>query len=280
MRKKIVFGALALASAVVLAGCSGGGGDTAEPSETAIDGTGATLTIWVDDNRKPAVEAAAADVRKGDRREGHPRREELRRHPRRLHRPGPDRRWPRHHDRCPRLARRARRGRRRRTRSTSATRRPSSTQVALEAMTYDGQLYALPYSLETVALIQNVDLVGDTAPTTWDEMIQMGKDSGAERPFVINTGGQTGDAYTMYGFQTSFGAPVFVQDDIRLVHDRGRHGRRGRRRVRHLARLAGQERHRLHLDDDRLRHEQRAVQHGQGRVHDPGAVGDRRRSPT
>ena len=85
--------------------------------------------------------------------------------------------------------------------------------VALEAMTYDGQLYALPYSLETVALIQNVDLVGDAAPATWDEMIQMGEASGAERPFVINTGGETGDGYTMYGFQTSFGAPVFVQDE-------------------------------------------------------------------
>lgn len=85
--------------------------------------------------------------------------------------------------------------------------------VALEAMTYDGQLYALPYSLETVALVQNVDLVGAEAPATWDEMIQKGLAAGTERPFVINTAGETGDGYTMYGFQTSFGAPVFVQDD-------------------------------------------------------------------
>ena len=85
--------------------------------------------------------------------------------------------------------------------------------VALEAMTYDGQLYALPYSLETVALIQNVDLVGEEAPATWDDMIAKGLAAGVERPFVINTGGETGDGYTMYGFQTSFGAPVFVQDD-------------------------------------------------------------------
>lgn len=85
--------------------------------------------------------------------------------------------------------------------------------VAIDAMTYDGQLYALPYSLETVALIQNVDLVGEEAPATWEDMIAKGKASGAERPFVINTGGETGDGYTMYGFQTSFGAPVFVQDE-------------------------------------------------------------------
>lgn len=86
-------------------------------------------------------------------------------------------------------------------------------QVALDAFTYDGQLYGLPYSLEAVALIQNTDLVGEEAPATWDEMIQKGEESGAERPFVINTAGETGDAYTMYAFQTSFGAPVFVQDD-------------------------------------------------------------------
>jgi len=86
-------------------------------------------------------------------------------------------------------------------------------QVALDAMTYDGQLYALPYSLETIALVQNVDLVGEEAPATWDEMIANGVAAGTERPFVINTNGETGDGYTMYGFQTSFGAPVFVQDD-------------------------------------------------------------------
>ena len=86
-------------------------------------------------------------------------------------------------------------------------------QVALDAMTYDGQLYALPYSLETIALIQNVDLVGTEAPATWDDLIARGLAAGTERPFVINTGAETGDGYTMYGYQTSFGAPVFVQDD-------------------------------------------------------------------
>ena len=86
-------------------------------------------------------------------------------------------------------------------------------QVSLDAMTYDGQLYALPYSLETIALVQNVDLVGAEAPATWDDMIAKGLAAGTERPFVINTAGETGDGYTMYGLQTSFGAPVFVQDD-------------------------------------------------------------------
>ncbi|WP_156762132.1 sugar ABC transporter substrate-binding protein [Microbacterium karelineae] len=85
-------------------------------------------------------------------------------------------------------------------------------EVALEAMTYDGQLYALPYSLETIALVQNVDMVGEEIPATWDEMIARGLDA-SDRPVAINTAGETGDGYTMYGFQTSFGAPVFEQDD-------------------------------------------------------------------
>ncbi|GIG55285.1 sugar ABC transporter substrate-binding protein [Demequina activiva] len=87
-------------------------------------------------------------------------------------------------------------------------------EVALDAMTYDGQLYGLPYSTEAIALIQNADLVGDTAPTTWEEMIQMSVDAGFEdRPFILFTNGTSGDGYSAYPLQTSFGAPVFVQDE-------------------------------------------------------------------
>jgi arabinogalactan oligomer/maltooligosaccharide transport system substrate-binding protein len=84
--------------------------------------------------------------------------------------------------------------------------------VAVEAMTYDGQLYALPYSVETVALVQNADLVGEEIPETWDELIERGLEV-SERPIAVNTEGETGDGYTMYGFQTSFGAPLFTQDE-------------------------------------------------------------------
>jgi arabinogalactan oligomer/maltooligosaccharide transport system substrate-binding protein len=86
-------------------------------------------------------------------------------------------------------------------------------QVTVDAFTYDGQLYALPYAQESVALIQNVALVGSEPPATFDEMIQMATDAGfAERPFVLYTNGAEGDMYTSYAFQTSFGAPVFEQD--------------------------------------------------------------------
>jgi len=84
--------------------------------------------------------------------------------------------------------------------------------VAVEAMTYDGQLYALPYSVETVALVQNADLVGEEIPATWDELVERGLEV-SDRPIAVNTEGETGDGYTMYGFQTSFGAPLFTQDE-------------------------------------------------------------------
>ena len=213
MRKHIGAGVALLATAALLAGCSSGTGGEAEPTEAApIDGAGQTLTVWVDENRMPAVEAAAAtfeeetgatvelvqknfdDIRNdfiaqvptGD---------------------GPDITVGAH-DWLGALVAAG-------VVNTIDLGDTASQfeQVALDAMTYDGQLYALPYSLETIALIQNVGLVGEEAPATWDDMIQAGLDSGAERPFVINTAGQTGDGYTMYGFQTSFGAPVFVQDE-------------------------------------------------------------------
>lgn len=84
--------------------------------------------------------------------------------------------------------------------------------VSVEAFTYNGQLYGMPYALEAVALIQNTAMVGDTAPSTWDEMISMAEEADAERNFVINMNGETGDGYHLYGFQTSFGAPVFEQE--------------------------------------------------------------------
>ncbi|MDT0180121.1 extracellular solute-binding protein [Microbacterium sp. ARD31] len=211
MRTSIAFGALALTTTVVLAGCSSGGApESAE--EPAVDGSGAELVVWTDEEREQAVADAAAafeeetgatvtivqknfeDLR-NDFIAQVPTGE------------GPDITVGAH-DWLGALV----------AAGVVDTIDLGDTasefeQVALDAMTYDGQLYALPYSLETIALVQNVEMVGEEAPATWDEMIATAEEAGAERPFVINTAGETGDGYTMYGFQTSFGAPVFVQDE-------------------------------------------------------------------
>lgn len=85
--------------------------------------------------------------------------------------------------------------------------------VAVEAFTYDGQLYGLPYALESVGLVRNTALAPEPTPDTFDAMIEQGRAAGTKLPFVINTNGTTGDGYTYYAFQTSFGAPVFTQND-------------------------------------------------------------------
>ena len=41
--------------------------------------------------------------------------------------------------------------------------------VAIEAFTYDGALYGVPYTIENIALIRNVDLVPDT-PATFEDL--------------------------------------------------------------------------------------------------------------
>ena len=79
--------------------------------------------------------------------------------------------------------------------------------VAVKAVTYDGQTYGVPYAVESVALVRNNALTKDT-PTTYDDMIASGKTTGVEYPFIIQMGDK-GDPYHFYGFQTSFGAPVF-----------------------------------------------------------------------
>ncbi|MDR7186679.1 MULTISPECIES: extracellular solute-binding protein [Microbacterium] len=208
MRKQIALGALALTAAVVLAGCAGGG--SSDNSDDAADSS-AELVVWTDEERQTAVKDAAkafeeetgATVKIVKKNFEDLRNDFIAQVPTGE---GPDITVGAHDWLGALVAAGV-------VDTIDLGDKASEFEpVALEAMTYDGQLYALPYSLETIALVQNVDLVGAEAPASWDDMIQKGLASGAERPFVINTAGETGDGYTMYGFQTSFAAPVFVQD--------------------------------------------------------------------
>lgn len=215
MRKFAAYGALTLAAALTLSACSSSptsGGSTDAESGAADTGSGATVTVWTDAEREAAITEAAkafeadtgAKVKLVQKNFEDLRADFIAQVPTGE---GPDITVGAH-DWLGALV----------TAGVVDTvdlgdKAADFEKVALDAMTYDGQLYALPYSLETVALVQNTDLVGTDAPKTFDDMIAKGKESGAERPFVINTNGETGDGYTMYGLQTSFGAPVFVQDD-------------------------------------------------------------------
>lgn len=83
--------------------------------------------------------------------------------------------------------------------------------VAVSAFSQDGSVYGVPYAIENVALIRNTDLAAE-APATWDDAIAAGQDAGTKYPILIQTS-EEGDPYTYYPLQTSFGAPVFEQND-------------------------------------------------------------------
>jgi arabinogalactan oligomer/maltooligosaccharide transport system substrate-binding protein len=83
--------------------------------------------------------------------------------------------------------------------------------VALQASTYDGTTYMLPYAVENIAVLRNTKLVPDAA-TSFDDMLAKGKAAGLKQPFVVEQG-KEGNPYHLYPFQTAFGAPVFGTDD-------------------------------------------------------------------
>ncbi|WP_345751519.1 sugar ABC transporter substrate-binding protein [Microbacterium rhizophilus] len=72
--------------------------------------------------------------------------------------------------------------------------------VALDASTYEGTVYMLPYAVENIAVLRNKALVPD-APVSFDDMVAKGE-------FVVEQGAE-GNPYHLYPFQTAFGAPVF-----------------------------------------------------------------------
>ena len=82
--------------------------------------------------------------------------------------------------------------------------------VALQAFTSQSQVYGVPYAIENIGLIRNTKLAA-SAPGTWDDAVAMGKQAGTKYPILVQVG-PTGDPYTMYPLQTSFGAPVFTQN--------------------------------------------------------------------
>jgi arabinogalactan oligomer/maltooligosaccharide transport system substrate-binding protein len=79
--------------------------------------------------------------------------------------------------------------------------------VAINASTYEGSVYMLPYAVENIAVLRNADLIPEAA-TSFDDMIAKGQAAGLTQPFVVEQGAE-GNPYHLYPFQTAFGAPVF-----------------------------------------------------------------------
>lgn len=83
--------------------------------------------------------------------------------------------------------------------------------VAMKAVTFNGQVYGVPYAIENLALIRNTDLA-PTAPATIEDLVAAGKalkDAGKVTNIMSLQVGQNGDAYHVYPLFASAGGYLF-----------------------------------------------------------------------
>lgn len=220
MRKSVFAGgaATAAALALVLGGCSSGGGTSTEPESTdqsgdagAVEATEGELTVWVDETREAAVKAAAEqftettgtkvnlvlknfDEIRADFTAQVPTGK------------GPDITVGAH-DWLGEL-------------TANGVVAPIELgdkagefeDAAISAFTFDGSLYGLPYAIENIALIRNVALAPE-APATWEDAMAAADAAGTKYKFLVQMNGEEGDPYTFYPLQSSFGSTVFKQND-------------------------------------------------------------------
>ena len=91
--------------------------------------------------------------------------------------------------------------------------RDEFVESTLQAFTYtDGQLYGLPYASENLGFFYNTDLVPEP-PTTWDEVLEIGRQLKAEGKVEYATAVATGPLYNALPLQTAFGGYIFGQDE-------------------------------------------------------------------
>ena len=201
-RSILVAGVMATTAAIALAGCAGGGGGGETP-----EGTG-TLTIWVDADRAGVLEDIAAtfkddkgiDVKLVTKDFGDIRDDFITQVPTGK---GPDI-IVGAHDWLGKLVQ-------------NGVVAPLELgdkagdfqEVAISAMSYEGQTYGLPYSVENIALMRNTALAPE-APATWDDAIAAGTAAGTQYKFLIGLDPNAADPYHLYPMQASFGAPVFA----------------------------------------------------------------------
>ncbi len=84
-------------------------------------------------------------------------------------------------------------------------------ETAVKAVTFNGQLYGVPYATENVALIRNTELAPE-APKTIEDLVAAGKKLKAEKKaseILCLQSGQNGDAYHIYPLYTSGGGYLF-----------------------------------------------------------------------
>ena len=201
-------GLLVAASMLTLAGCAGG--SSAAPSDDASKGDSGALTVWVDANRARALEDVAKTFEQDKgvkvnlvvKDYGNIRDEFTAQVPTGK---GPDHTIGGHDwigafvkDGIVAPV-------------ELGDKSADFEKIAMEAVSYDGKTYGLPYAIENIAILRNTALA-DSTPATFDEMIAKGRAAGTEYPFVVGLDPQAADPYHLYPFQTSFGNSVFARN--------------------------------------------------------------------
>jgi maltose-binding protein MalE len=86
--------------------------------------------------------------------------------------------------------------------------------VAIEAFTYDGALYGVPYAIENIALIRNTDLVPE-APATFEDLeaaaLALQADGTVDVPLAVQQ--DPGDPYHNYPLFSALGGYVFGENE-------------------------------------------------------------------
>lgn len=82
------------------------------------------------------------------------------------------------------------------------------SEVGINAVTYDNQMYGVPYAVETLALFVNKGLTSVAAPATIEELVAAGQAAGTEAVLSLPVG-EAGDAYHMQPLYTSGGGYLF-----------------------------------------------------------------------
>ena len=87
--------------------------------------------------------------------------------------------------------------------------------LAIEGVTFNGQVYGIPYAVENVVLFRNPELAPE-APATIEELVATGQAlqaSGDVTEILAIPVGENGDPYHMYPLFTSAGGYLFGTDD-------------------------------------------------------------------
>ncbi|GLY25225.1 maltose ABC transporter substrate-binding protein [Micromonospora sp. NBRC 101691] len=93
----------------------------------------------------------------------------------------------------------------------AAEQKSAFNETAVKAVTFNGQLYGVPYAMENLALIRNTELAPE-APKTIEDLVAAGKKLKAEKKateILCLQSGQNGDAYHIYPLYTSAGGYLF-----------------------------------------------------------------------